>query len=75
MPFPPAFIDEVIARNPIEDVVGQYVTLKRSGSNLFWPVSLPRREDRLLLRRAGQRHVLLLRLPQGRRCHQFRDGN
>ena len=35
MPFPPAFIDEVIARNPIEDVVGQYVTLKRSGSNLF----------------------------------------
>ena len=27
MPFPPAFIDEVIARNPIEDVVGQYLSL------------------------------------------------
>ena len=35
MAFPPSFIDELVARNPIEDVVGQYVTLKRSGSNLF----------------------------------------
>ena len=35
MAFPPAFIDELVARNPIEDVVGQYVSLKRSGSNLF----------------------------------------
>ena len=35
MAFPPSFIDELIARNPIEDVVGQYVTLKRSGSNMF----------------------------------------
>ncbi len=35
MAFPPSFIDELVARNPIEDVVGQYVSLKRSGSNLF----------------------------------------
>lgn len=35
MAFPEAFLDELIARNPIEDVVGQYVNLKRSGSNLF----------------------------------------
>ena len=35
MAFPPSFIDELIARNPIQDVVGQYVSLKRSGSNLF----------------------------------------
>lgn len=35
MAFPPAFIDELTARNPIEDVVGQYVNLKRSGANLF----------------------------------------
>ena len=35
MAFPPSFIDELIARNPIQDVVGQYVNLKRSGSNLF----------------------------------------
>ena len=35
MAFPQAFIDELLVRNPIEDVVGQYVTLRRSGSNLF----------------------------------------
>ena len=35
MAFPAAFIDELLARNPIEDVVGQYVNLRRSGSNLF----------------------------------------
>lgn len=35
MAFPPAFLDELVARNPIEDVVSQYVSLKRSGSNLF----------------------------------------
>ena len=35
MAFPPSFIDELLARNPIEDVVGQYVNLRRSGGNLF----------------------------------------
>ena len=35
MAFSPAFLDELTARNPIEDVVGQYVTLTRKGSNLF----------------------------------------
>lgn len=35
MAFPPSFIDELVARNPIDEVVGQYVTLKRSGSNMF----------------------------------------
>ena len=35
MAFPPSFLDELNARNPIEEVVGQYVNLKRSGSNLF----------------------------------------
>lgn len=35
MAFPPAFLDELVARNPIEEVVGQYVQLKRSGANYF----------------------------------------
>ena len=35
MAFPAAFIDELVQRNPIEDVVGQYVALRRSGSNMF----------------------------------------
>lgn len=35
MAFSPAFLDELNNRNPIEDVVGQYVALTRKGSNLF----------------------------------------
>ena len=35
MAFPPSFIDELVLRNPIEDVVSQHVQLKRSGANLF----------------------------------------
>ena len=35
MAFSPAFLDELSQRNPIEDVVGQYVALTRRGSNLF----------------------------------------
>ena len=35
MAFPASFIDELVARNPIEDVVGQHVALKRSGANMF----------------------------------------
>ncbi len=35
MAFPSAFLDELNNRNPIEDVVGQYVPLTRKGSNLF----------------------------------------
>ena len=35
MAFPPTFLDELAARNPIEEVVGQYVSLKRSGANMF----------------------------------------
>ena len=33
--FPEAFLQELEEKNPIEDVVGQYVTLTRRGSNLF----------------------------------------
>ena len=35
MAFPPSFIDELVQRNPIEDVVGQYVNLRRAGANMF----------------------------------------
>ena len=35
MAFSPAFLDELNVRNPIEDVVGQYVALTRRGNNRF----------------------------------------
>ena len=67
MAFPPSFLAELAARNPIEDVVGQYVNLRRSGSNL--PVS--RRKDGVFLCLAGQGDFLLFRLPQGWQRDQF----
>ena len=35
MAFPQSFLDELVARNPIDEVVSQYVQLTRKGSNLF----------------------------------------
>ncbi len=35
MAFPEAFLEELNEKNPIEEVVGQYVSLTRRGSNLF----------------------------------------
>ena len=35
MPFPQSFLDELMARSDIVDVVGSYVQLTRKGSNLF----------------------------------------
>lgn len=35
MSFPQSFLDELIARNDIADVVGSYVALTRKGGNLF----------------------------------------
>ena len=35
MPFPQSFLDELIARSDIVDIVSSYVTLTRKGSNLF----------------------------------------
>ena len=35
MAFPQSFIDELLARNPIEEVVGRHVNLRRSGANMF----------------------------------------
>ena len=35
MPFPQSFLDELIARSDIVDIVSNYVTLTRKGSNFF----------------------------------------
>ncbi len=34
MPLPPGFIDELKARNPIDQIISRHVELKRAGSNL-----------------------------------------
>ena len=35
MAFPQSFLDELIARSDIVDVIGSYVQLQRKGANLF----------------------------------------
>ena len=35
MAFPASFLDELVQRNPIEEVVGSYVSLTRRGGNMF----------------------------------------
>ena len=50
MPFPQSFLDELIARNDIVDVVGSYVPLTPKGGSYLGLLPLPQRKDRLLLR-------------------------
>ena len=55
MAFSPAFLDELVARNPIEDVVGQYVSLTRRAATCSACVhsTLKRRPLSPLLRTRG----------------------
>ena len=39
MAFPQSFLDELVARSDIVDVVGSYVALTKKGANYFGPVS------------------------------------
>ena len=34
MRIPESFIQEVVFRNPLEEIVAQYATLKRAGNNM-----------------------------------------
>lgn len=52
MPIPEQFIDELVARSEISDVVSSYVHLTRKGNNL-WGLCLSQRKDALLLGFAG----------------------
>ena len=42
MAFPQSFLDELIARSDIVDVIGSYVQLQRKGANLFGLCPSPR---------------------------------
>lgn len=53
MPIPEQFIDELVARSEISDVVSSYVHLTRKGNNLWGAVPLSQRKDALLLGFAG----------------------
>jgi DNA primase len=41
---PPAFIDELLARTDIVEIIEPKVALKKSGPKLFWPLSFSSRK-------------------------------
>ena len=53
MPLPDSFLDELVARCDIYDVVSRYVPLTKSGANYFGAVPLPQRKDPFVFRFAG----------------------
>ena len=64
MPIPERFLDELIARTDIVDLVSESVRLTKT-----------QRKDPLLLRVGGQADFQVLRLRQGGRGHQLRHGD
>ncbi len=75
MPFPQNFLDELLARSDIVDIVGSYVSLTPKGRQLLGLLSLPQRKDSLLPCAAGQADLPLLRLQKGRRRRELRHGD
>ena len=74
MAFPQSFMDELIARSDIVDVVGSYVQLTRKGGNLLGLCPFHSEKTGSFSVSAGQADLLLLRLQKGRRRHQLHHG-
>ena len=71
MAFPQPFLDALTERNPIDEVVGQYVSLTRRGSNLFGLCPFHSEKTASFSVAPDKGIFLLLRLPRGRRRHQL----
>ena len=67
MPLPDSFLQELVSRNNIEDVVSSYVRIKRRGRTSVGLCPFHGGENALLHRLSGNRILLLLRLRSGRR--------
>ena len=75
MPFLQRFSMHSSRRNPIGRSRGPIRHADAQGQQPLRPLPIPLGEDRLVLRRAGEGHLLLLRLPQGRRRDQLHHGD
>ncbi len=75
MAFPQPFLDALIERNPIDEVVGQYVSLTRRGSNLFGLCPFHSEKTASFSVAPDKGILLLLWLPQGRRRGQLHHGD
>ena len=69
---PQEYIQEVVRRNDIEEVIGQYVQLRRRGRTATGLCPFHNEKNAVLRRLPGSTHELyLLRLRCGGRCHQL----
>ena len=71
---PDSFIDELLARVDIVDVIERRVPLKKAGKRVDGMLPVPQRALALVLGQPGQAVLPLLRLRRPRQRHQVPDG-
>ncbi|MDZ7811021.1 MAG: CHC2 zinc finger domain-containing protein [Arhodomonas sp.] len=71
---PDQFIDELLARVDIVDVIGERIQLKRAGSQPPGALSFSHREDPVVHRQPHQAVLPLLRLRRARHRHSLPHG-
>ena len=71
---PQHFIDELIARADIVELIGSRVPLKKARQGIQGLLPVPRREDAVVSRRARQAVLSLLRLRRARHRDRLPDG-
>ena len=73
MPIPERFLDELIARTDIVDLVGEYVRLTKKGRN-YWGLCPFHSEKTPSFSVSPDKQIFVLRLREGRRGHQLHHG-
>ena len=71
---PDSFIQDLLNRVDIVDVVSRYVQLKKAGANYLGLLPVPRREVALVHGQPGEAVLSLLRLRRARHRDRFPDG-
>ena len=71
---PNAFIQDLLARVDIVEVVDRYVPLKKAGANYSALLPVPQREDAVVHRQPDQAVLPLLRLRRARHGDRLPDG-
>ncbi len=75
MRFTPQFLDELRARLPVSEVVGQRVKLKKGRARVAGPVALQQGKDALVLRERPEDGVVRFLVGQERQHLRLRDAD
>jgi len=74
MAIPQSFIQELLARADVVEIVGRYVQLKKGGANFMGLCPFHGEKSPSFTVEPGQTVLPLLRLRQERQCHRLPDG-